>query len=611
MKVFCYALALVLALCIPGISLQAQTWTKKADMPGIGREAGVCFAIGNKIYFGGGRASKDFYEYDPASNKWTKKADLPGVESELDFATGVAVGNKGYVGFGTEGNVLQKGLYEYDPATDKWKQMAEFPGEARDAVFGFAIGNKAYFGCGNAAGVFFNDFYEFDPAANKWTRKADFIEPGIIFSSTFVIDNAGYVATGLLANFQETTGIYKYDPTEDSWALVSNYEGKARSATFAFAVNGKGYFGYGISALTQEWNDLFVFDPANNSCEKAGTYSTPIGRGWASAIALNGKAYVGMGWEILQDKLLNDWYEFTPKVVATTISVLEPVGGQTFHPGDKIAVKFRTQGSVVPQRKVEFSSNGGQQWDSVASATGATPNSDGVVSINWTVPEIYTTNARIRVIDANNIAGQTGNFTIEKKGGALSTITVTGTHGNEIYSGEPITLKWSWDGDPADSLFFEYQTSVKPGQWFPRDTLFKEETQVTTTFKTIVNKISFRLRYKNGSQETQEYKIVEAPAGNAAVRVEGGLPTSYYLYQNYPNPFNPTTSVRYDLPERSEVFITVHSVTGQEVLRTMPEMQSAGSYSQTLDCSKLTSGIYLYKLHAGLHVIEGKMILSK
>ncbi|MEL6821613.1 MAG: LamG-like jellyroll fold domain-containing protein, partial [Calditrichota bacterium] len=57
------------------------------------------------------------------------------------------------------------------------------------------------------------------------------------------------------------------------------------------------------------------------------------------------------------------------------------------------------------------------------------------------------------------------------------------------------------------------------------------------------------------------YKV----AGPKEVAETVGLPESFTLEQNYPNPFNPTTTIRYRLPEQSNVTLTIYDLTGREV----------------------------------------------
>ena len=48
-------------------------------------------------------------------------------------------------------------------------------------------------------------------------------------------------------------------------------------------------------------------------------------------------------------------------------------------------------------------------------------------------------------------------------------------------------------------------------------------------------------------------------------RAAGEIPLAFALPQNYPNPFTASTNIRFDLPERSRVTITIYDVTGREV----------------------------------------------
>jgi hypothetical protein len=76
--------------------------------------------------------------------------------------------------------------------------------------------------------------------------------------------------------------------------------------------------------------------------------------------------------------------------------------------------------------------------------------------------------------------------------------------------------------------------------------------------------------------------------------VEEAGPPQFTLRQNYPNPFNPSTTIRYDLPNREHVKLTVFNTLGQSVSTVVNGEQEAGSHEVRLDGSNLTSGVYFY-----------------
>jgi hypothetical protein len=94
------------------------------------------------------------------------------------------------------------------------------------------------------------------------------------------------------------------------------------------------------------------------------------------------------------------------------------------------------------------------------------------------------------------------------------------------------------------------------------------------------------------------------------------IPDVYALHQNYPNPFNPTTILRYDLPEDTQVRITIYDIMGREVRTLFNNQQNAGYKSVNWNATNnrgqpISAGVYLYSIEAGGFRQTKKMILLK
>lgn len=88
-------------------------------------------------------------------------------------------------------------------------------------------------------------------------------------------------------------------------------------------------------------------------------------------------------------------------------------------------------------------------------------------------------------------------------------------------------------------------------------------------------------------------------------------PTEISLFQNYPNPFNPSTTIRYSLPEATQVRVEVFSLLGQSVGVLMDGVQRAGVHQISFDASDLTTGIYFYRLTTPAFTQTRQMMLIK
>jgi hypothetical protein len=89
------------------------------------------------------------------------------------------------------------------------------------------------------------------------------------------------------------------------------------------------------------------------------------------------------------------------------------------------------------------------------------------------------------------------------------------------------------------------------------------------------------------------------------------LPRTFLLLQNYPNPFNPTTTIRYALPGRVHVTLSIFNTLGQEVATLVNESEEAGYHEIKFDGTNLASGMYFYRIQAGSFLQTKELLLLR
>jgi len=116
-------------------------------------------------------------------------------------------------------------------------------------------------------------------------------------------------------------------------------------------------------------------------------------------------------------------------------------------------------------------------------------------------------------------------------------------------------------------------------------------------------------------QEVSRIGIVVSNAGDNAAefryRLYSTVPKEYTLTQNYPNPFNPSTTIRFTLPEASDVQLRVYDVTGRLVSTLVEGRLNPDFYEIQFSGGNLASGIYIYRLVTDETTITRKMTLIK
>ncbi len=106
----------------------------------------------------------------------------------------------------------------------------------------------------------------------------------------------------------------------------------------------------------------------------------------------------------------------------------------------------------------------------------------------------------------------------------------------------------------------------------------------------------------SNNENDQDAKYVEVIGGGCSPTLPckevHDIPDKYEFYQNYPNPFNPSTNLKFDLPESSDVSIEVFNIMGQKVTTIFEGFRNAGTFTINFDASLLSSGIYIARLSA-------------
>jgi type IX secretion system substrate protein len=76
-----------------------------------------------------------------------------------------------------------------------------------------------------------------------------------------------------------------------------------------------------------------------------------------------------------------------------------------------------------------------------------------------------------------------------------------------------------------------------------------------------------------------------------------------------PEPASGPTQISFELPEAAQVDLIVYDLAGREVARLPRELFTAGRHRVMFDVSKLTAGVYFYRLMAGEFSASSKMLV--
>lgn len=170
----------------------------------------------------------------------------------------------------------------------------------------------------------------------------------------------------------------------------------------------------------------------------------------------------------------------------------------------------------------------------------------------------------------------------------------------------------NWDNRANHT--FEYngqglQTKYEIDYW--GDTTWYKSALYITEYNQYGDKVSFEKQIWAYQNWTHSERYIYAYDNLSSINPPTSGELTFQLFNNFPNPFNPSTIIKYQIPEYSNVQIKIYDVLGKEVAQLVNEEKIAGYHEVEFNGSHLASGVYFYRIQAGDFVETKKMILMK
>jgi hypothetical protein len=191
-----------------------------------------------------------------------------------------------------------------------------------------------------------------------------------------------------------------------------------------------------------------------------------------------------------------------------------------------------------------------------------------------------------------------------------------------------------------DAFNLTYSSKDVSGEWFSEGYLAIDQGPIVCMIENYRSQLLWNLFMKDQDIEkifSQYPPFFDSEAPTEVIE-EATTAKEFELKQNFPNPFNPTTKIKYSIPaavvsnslrnessfysfvseipkqdwdQNVNVSLKIYDILGREIITLVDQKQKPGTYEQEFDGSKLTSGVYFYKLSYGNFIQTKKMVLAK
>lgn len=516
------------------------------------------------------------------TQQWVARYNGPG--NNVDQASAIAVDASGNVFVtGKSKNGWTKSNFDYatvkynSNGVQQWVAIYNGPDDSIDVAVAIAldaVGNVYVTGYSRGIGTYYDyATIKYNPAGiQQWVARYNGPANGTDMPVSIKVDGSGNVyVTGSSqnpANFTSYATVKYNSSGVQQWA--ARYDGYLSQAVASVIDNAGNVYVTGDNFLSTGKAVTVKFD-SSGSQQWAKVYANPGNNGYSTGLVIDGAGNIYMsGYYFLSG------YEFsTVKYNQAGTQVWASGGHGGFTTGitiDASAILYvigaaAGMGSGNDYITEKIDSAGLQYWAS---------NYNGPASAN-DVPQAVTADA-------------------------LGNVYVTGVSTGVGTNYDYATVKYNSSGVQ---------------QWVERYNGPGDSVDFATAIAVDGAGNVYVTGYSYGNGTDFDYATIKYSQGpNGIQNNSNNIPNKFELEQNYPNPFNPSTKIRFQVPRLgayrdTPLRLVVYDILGKEVATLVNEPLAPGSYEISFDASKLTSGLYFYKLISGTFTQTKKMVLLK
>jgi hypothetical protein len=288
--------------------------------------------------------------------------------------------------------------------------------------------------------------------------------------------------------------------------------------------------------------------------------------------------------------------------VQGSIVVVHPMAGEVIAGGSQNYQITFTATNTTSQKRLDYSLDGGATWNLIGFM-----NSDAL-SYTWsTVPNVATTQALVRITDANGVTGTSGLFTITSTPGvgSLNSLTLTGLDSrNNIGNNRTLGISWTLTPNIGNSVRVEVSLDgMATWTTIANNPVSDTQTYWMTTYTGYYYPVYVRVTSSEGMSLTS----IPFSIGSSAA-VTYNTSKNGYSVSNYPNPATSQTTINTVLPVSSDVTLTIFDDLGRSV-KVLTQRMTAGSNSLRVNTSDLVPGTYAYTIQAGSVQVTGHLTI--